>query len=167
MAKDNSVIERPPFYIVSNPRDILLTALVGVATGLLVWLLAFALKQFLIAPVFCRTADSASVCQSGDQIAFIIATIVMAAVSVAALARIDVFRPLLVSVAAAVTLWNLPSHIGGIHAYAPTFEQIAWTAVLYGLLYVLFSWILRIRNFVGSLISAVVLVIVLRLLLVR
>jgi len=162
MAKESVVIDRPPLYVSSNWSDSVQIAAAGALTGLGVWLLTFLLQQFILNPVFCRTTDTASICDNGLTIAFGVATVAMAAISVALLARLDVFRPLLVSVAAAVTLWNLPAHLHGIQLFGAGIEQLIWTVVLYGLLFVLFAWLLRLRQFAVSLILMVLVVALMR-----
>jgi hypothetical protein len=166
MAKSVTVIEKPPVYIGSSWIDILQVFGVGLAAGLLIKLLTFVTSQYFIQPVFCRTTDTFGICSQGDQVAFGIATVVIGLVTVVVLARLNVFRPLLVIVATAAALWGVISYLPVISHYATPLEQTAWLMVLYGIGYVTFSWLLRLRNFAVSLIATILLVIGLRFLLI-
>ncbi|HEX4662113.1 MAG TPA: hypothetical protein VH144_00700 [Candidatus Saccharimonadales bacterium] len=166
MAKQATVIEKPPVYIGSSWRDILQVFGVGLAAGLLIKLLTFVLKQYFIQPVFCRTTDTFGVCSQGDQVAFGIATVVISLVAVVVLARINVFRPLLVVVATAAALWGAIGYLPVVATYASPLEQALWLMLLYGIGYVVFSWLMRLRNFAASLVVAIVVVVGLRFLLI-
>lgn len=78
------------------------------------------------------------------------------------LARLRVYRPLLVVLAATIALWGMH----GIVASTAWYWVVAIFAVLFGLSYALFAWIARIRNFVMALVVTIVVVVVVRFLLV-
>lgn len=166
MTGKTTVIEKPPVYIGSPWIEVLQIFAVGLAAGAVVKLLSFITKQYFIVPVFCRTTDNFGVCVQGDQIALGIATVITALLAVVALARLNVFRPLLVVVATAATLWGLGGYLQGVNQYANWGEQTLWLMVLYGLSYVAFSWLLRVRNFAISLVATIVVIIGLRFMLI-
>lgn len=166
MAKEATVIEKPPIYIGSHWVEVLQIFAVGLGAGIVVKLLSFVTKQYFIAPVFCRTTDNFGVCGQGDQLALDIATVITALLAVVVLAHLNVFRPLLVVVATAATLWGLLGYLQGVNQYASWGEQTLWLMVLYGLGYVTFSWLLRVRNFAIGLVATIIVIVGLRYLLI-
>ena len=78
------------------------------------------------------------------------------------LARMRVYRPLLVVLAATVALWGLESSIASLPWYWGLLAVVVFFALAYGL----FSWLARIRNFIMAVVITVVVVVVIRLLLV-
>lgn len=152
----------------SQPRAVSLSyswwmmALIGAGLGVLYWGLTLLVGQFIIDPIFCRDAANASTCTSSVEISGNIAGILVATIGLGVLVRLGVLRPLIVAVATAATLWGLAGLTDGL-GWA---EVAAWSAVLYALCYVLFSWISRYARSVPVLIAAIVIVIIARIVLV-
>lgn len=167
MAKDVPVIERPPFYITSSLRESVAIAVNGLLAGIAVWGISVLLDRFVITPIFCSNASQAAACDGSGLIAFNIATVLVAVATIFSLARIGVFRPLIVALATAITLWALPSYIAGVSTAAPLFEQIVWLATLYALMFLVFSWLLRLRSFAISLVLTLAVVVLFRYLLMQ
>lgn len=165
MATDSNVVDKPPVYISTFARDFLQVAILGLVAGLLVKLLSVGLVRYFVEPVFCRGGDFAGICSSADQVALGAANVIVGIVTVVVMVRMNVFRPLLVAVAAIASLWGLTRYMSGIVIAANFAEQTLWFMVLYALVYLLFFWALRLRNFVIALILTILLVVVLRLLL--
>lgn len=118
--------------------------IIGVATGVLGWLVYMAISQFFIEPVFCRSAETFTVCKNGGTIAWVSAHIIVLAAATAALARLGVYRPLLIVLGVLVALWGAHSWLGGLEWYA----ALLWQGLLFGIAVALFGWIARIPNFV-------------------
>jgi len=55
--------------------------------------------------------------------------------------RLLIAQPLLIAVAALICLWSLASWTAGMF----WLESLAWSALLYGLVYSLFGWVVRHR----------------------
>ncbi|PLS81741.1 hypothetical protein CYG49_01175 [Candidatus Saccharibacteria bacterium] len=152
---------KTPLTIDTTARETLQAVIIGAAVGLFVGLLTFLISRFLIVPLFCRSADSFAVCANGGSIAYNSALIIVSMVAVAVLAKIGVYRPLLVSLGAAAVLWGLQSYIGPLG----WFEYAAWVIGLFALAYGVFFWILRLRNFLAAVIVFVLVIVLLRVLL--
>lgn len=165
MATEPTVIEKPPVYIITRPIDFLQAAVIGAAAGLLVKLLSEGLDRYFIEPVFCR-GDQIAVCTVNDQVALGAANVIVVIIAVVIMFQLNVFRPLLVAAAVAASFWGINSHITGINAWGNGYEQTAWFVLLYALGYLLFFWLLRLRNFALSLVITLAAVIILRLILV-
>lgn len=142
-------------------RQSLISSLfIGAGVGLAGWLFTKALLQFVIDPVFCQSPDTFSVCNNGSTIAWSVAHVIVALVSVFAMVRVNVYRPLLVVIAALISLWGLNLWLGPLEW---PFE-IMWQIILFALAYGLFAWLASVERFVVSVISTVVAVVLIRLL---
>ena len=136
-------------------------ALVGAAIGIIYWALTAVVSHFIIDQLFCRSSVSALACSNSVGLAGNIASILIAAVGLVVLVRLRVLRPLIVVVATAIVSWGLASWTEGL-----AWGEIAfWSALLYSLSYVLFSWISRYSRTIPVLISVALVVIVARILL--
>ncbi len=140
----NQTVENLPVYLPVSRVDIIRVAATGAVAGVLTGLFGWLLNRYFIEPVFCRTADSAGVCAAGGGISFYVATLAVATLAVAALARFAIYRPLLVVVGATASLWGLNVYLGKLSSWL---EYGMWLVVLFGLGYLLFYWLMRLRNF--------------------
>lgn len=155
--------DTPPTYDM-YPLDIsaiVRLLIVGALAGALGWLLYLGIIHYFISPVFCRNAETFSVCNNGGTIAWISAHVIVLAATVAALARIAVYRPLLVVLGVLLSLWGAHSWLGGMTWYA----GLLWQVVLFALAMAVFGWVARTTSFVSALIVSVGIVIIARLVL--
>ncbi len=136
-------------------------ALIGVATGALYWLLTITVGHFIIEPMFCSSSANASTCSNSVSIAGNVAGILVATIGLGILVRLQVLRPLIIAISTAILLWGLSGWTEGL-GWA---EIIAWSSILYGLSYVLFSWVSRYTRSVPVLVSAIVIVVLARIVL--
>ena len=166
MVKQSSVIDRPPLYLPATGREQLILGATGLGAGLAVYLLAQVVNRYLLVPLFCRSADSYGICANSSSVAFGVATVLVLVLATAVLARFMIYRPLLIAVAAAATLWSVLAVLAGLSVAGTPVEQIVWLMALYAIAYLLFGWLFSLRNFVISLLVALVVVVGLRLLLV-
>lgn len=133
---------------------------VGFGVGALVWLLSLLMQVIFVEPVFCRSADSFQACANGGTISIVISTIIANIVGLIALVRLKVYRPLLVVIAAIITVFGLHSWTGGMAWY----EATAWYAFVYALAYGLFAWLARMLSFAVTVILMIVIIVLLRVL---
>ena len=160
MANDNN--SSTSSYLPAQVKDIAQVLSLGIASGILIVLLGELMQRFFINPVFCNNATGGDVCGPNGLTGFYAATLIVTLLSIVTLARLNIFRPLLIAVGAAVALWGMKGQMLDLSLL----EYAFWTAVLFGLAYLLFYWLLRAQNFVLSLGLVVVAAVVLRLLLV-
>lgn len=113
---EKSTVSQPAITELKSRRALVSAASVGAGVGLAGWLLSLLVQNFFVIPVFCRSADDFGVCASGGTIAWAIAFVIVGVVSVFALVRTTVYRPLLVVLAAFVALWGI----------APWLAPLAW-----------------------------------------
>jgi len=118
-------------------------ALFGALLGVIYWGLTVLINRFI---------DSISI--SGN-----IASILVATLGIILMLRFRMAQPLIVAVAAGASLWGLSQWTNGLG----WIEIIAWSALLYGLVYTLFSWIARYARVVPVLIAIILIIIILRI----
>ena len=135
---------------------------IGASLGVLYWLLTLLIDNLIISPVFCQSVGNASVCINSVSVAGDITTILVAIIGVAVMIRFRIMQPLIVSAAAAATLWGLSGWTNGL-VWA---EIIVWSALLYALAYLLYSWIARYTRLMSVVIGIAVVVVVIRIALV-
>lgn len=155
MAEENS--SRP--YIASDGRSLIGTSVSGLVVGMAGWLASLAIQQWIIDPVFCRSSQTATICANGDAVAWTIAMIVVSIFGLLSMVRWNVFRPLLVALAALIALW-------GVHGWLAPLEwwqAMLWHGGLFMFAYLLFAWVARINAFVIALILTILLIILARL----
>lgn len=114
--------------------------LAGAGVGLFVWLVGSLLNYFVTDPLFCRSLSTAGFCTRSGAIAFNVATVLGVIVGIFALFRSAVSRPLLVTVAAAVSLWTANQWVNGLSWW----ESLLWLVLLYTISYLIYAWITRI-----------------------
>lgn len=137
-------------------------AAVGAALGAAYWALTALIDYFIISPVFCRSAGNTLVCINSVSVSGDIATILVAVIGIALMIRLRIMQPLIIAVASAAVLWGLGGWTNGL-AWG---EIVAWSALLYGLSYLLFSWISRYTRIVPVLIYIIAIVLTIRIILV-
>lgn len=154
MAKQAEVVDGAPFFIAATAQEVVPVAFIGLIIGLLAPLVGGLLATYFIEPVFCSSADAFSICATGGNFAFNISTILLAVVAIVILARLRVYRPLLIAVATAAALWGLKKYLDGLQPNI--FEYYIWFGILYALSYLVFFWLLRIRNFAISAVAVLI-----------
>lgn len=136
-------------------------ALIGAALGIMYWALVFIISHFVVDQLFCGSSVNALACSNSVDLSGNIASILVATIGLGVLVRLRVLRPLIVVIAAAIVLWGLAGWTDGL-AWG---EVAFWSALLYSLAYVLFSWISRYSRTIPVLISVALVAIIARLVL--
>lgn len=131
-------------------------ALVGVAVGVLTWLVAAGINRFILVPMFCGNVANAALCTQGTTIAAAMSGVLVGIMTVPVLAMLGVRRPLLVVTAAFVALWQL-----NVWSMAPL-QAVLWSAIAYALMYLALLWINRIRGNVAAIVMMALVVVLAR-----
>ncbi len=118
-------------------------ALVGMILGVLYWWLTVLIERY---------TNSLGI--AGD-----IASILVATIGIIIMLNMHTARPLVVVLASVISLWGLAQLTNGL----VWFEIIVWSALLYGLAYTLFSWVIRYKRTVTVLIVAIIIVFIMRI----
>lgn len=141
------VAEAKPAIIEQDGRGIVKIAIIGAILGVVAWGLAFLLERFVLRAMFCGD-ESAAMCVNISAYAGNIAAVIVAVIGVVALVRAGVFRPLLIVLGGAISLWGMAAWLAPLGIV----EQIVWSVLLYALAYVLYAWVARVRHAVVVLI---------------
>lgn len=162
MPESVSSEQKPVLYFPTTTQDAARVLLVGLGVGVLVVLLSELIARYFIDPIFCRSTDAFTVCANGGMVAFNVSLVIVSMAAVAVLAKLGVFRPLLVAIGPAASLWGIKAYMSGMS----WLEYGFWFVALCALTYSLFYWLMRVSNFVVSLIVLVVAIVVIRLTLI-
>ena len=66
----------------------------------------------------------------------------MSVVGISVLVKLGVFRPLLIVLASLITLWGLSGWLADVSIV----EAALWSSLVYGLSYITYAWLARIRR---------------------
>ncbi|HSE61585.1 MAG TPA: hypothetical protein VLA88_04810 [Candidatus Saccharimonadales bacterium] len=146
---NSSTILKP--YLETDRMEVFRVGLVGVIVGLIVPLLALAIANWFIDPIFCRSNQSFSICNSGGIVAYHSAAIIVAMAVIAIFANWGVFRPLPLVIAATIAMWGFKKFVDPLTS-GNWVEYYLFSMALTALSYLLFYWLLRLRNFPASII---------------
>lgn len=136
-----------------QPQQMAQVVVLGAATGLIVWILTFLVKQAVIVPLFCSGA-----CTNATDVAGVVATVLGGAVGLMGLVRVGVYRPLMIVIAVAIALGGLAGLVYGMAWY----QTLLWSVALYAAAYAAFAWFVRIRPLIPALIVVIGVVILTR-----
>jgi len=128
---------------ISNYYSLWRIALIGATLGVMNWLLTAFIGNF-VNPL--TTAGNVSI-------------IITTTIGIVVMVRLNMIRPLIVALAAAVSLWGLASLVGGLWWV----EALAWNILLYMLAYLIFSWLCRYAKVVPVFFSVIMIVILVRI----
>lgn len=140
-----------------QPQQFVQIALLGAGAGVIVWLLTLVVRHIILVPLFCGDPTT-NLCVGAPDLAGNIATLLTAVIALLGLVRFSVFRPLLIVIAAAISLWGL----GTMTAGQLWFESLAWSILLYAFVYVLYAWLVRLRSFVQATVVVLIVVVLTR-----
>lgn len=134
-------------------------ALTGVGIGALFFILTFLVGHFIIEPLYCGTSLNVASCSTSVGISGNIATILAGTVGLGIMVSLRVIRPIIVAIATAILLWGLSTWTVGLGWG----EAVGWSALLYGLSYLLFAWICRYSQTVPVIIVVILVSVVARI----
>lgn len=153
--KDDYLFTDSPFAHFTR-RTFLGVLLTAIVASILTFVLTMAIDKVVLQPVMCQVGSGAD-CNSSQQIAYHISSIIAGIVAVVMLVQASVYRPLLVVLSSAVSLWSIYE---AFLAGAPWPLQLLSLVVLNSITFIAFAWLLRAYNFAVALVSSFVLVVV-------
>lgn len=142
-------------------RELVSVILSGLAIGVVTWILYYLLNTYIFSAVLCRPQAPAD-CSNAPSYAMTVSIIIASIAGLALLARMRVYRPLLVVLASAVSLWGFQHLTNGMQWYG----ALPVIALLFGFSYGLYTWLGRLRSFILAIVVTVVMVVAVRLALV-
>lgn len=157
MANVRELFERVEPAVTMSYRQLGWIAAIGAGVGLAAWVLGMVLDMALFRFIFCRDAGIEGCAVSGaygSAAGMLLAT----GLGVWALVRIQIFRPLLIGLAAALTLWGIFNLMAAQSWYVTMFVSV----FLFAIAYMLFGWIMRLRSLLWAVILSIVLLVIVR-----
>lgn len=135
---------------------LLVSALViGALVGIGGWAIDLFLQRYFIEPVFCASPDSVGVCENGSTIAWVLSHVLVVGASVVAMVGAMIYRPLLVALAALITVWGMGGWLDGLVWW----NAMLWQALIFALAYGVYAWIARTVQFwIAALVTLLVVV---------
>ena len=136
--------------------------LIGLAVGLVTYAIFVPLTKLVFEPILCGNESVALVrCGTEASFAAAIAIVLGSMGGLTFLVRERVFRPLLVVLAVALSLWGVLIVVAAL----PWYLAVVITALAFGLAYSAFSWIAQPSSLTVAMVATTVLVVVARLIL--
>lgn len=151
--------ERIEPIVPMSRAELMRVFVIGLAAGLVALGAYMLLKQYVFDRAMCTT-DASATCAQSPTYSMIVSMVLSALVTLVALVQSRTFRPLLVVIAASIALWGFERLLVSA---LPWYLELVLGAVLFGLVYLLFAWVVRIRSFIVAAIVALVLAIAVQL----
>lgn len=131
---------------------------VGLAVGLLAWLLGHLLDAYVFKTILCAGETPSVKCGTSYQYANAGAMILAAGAGLFALVRLHLYRPLLIGLLATLALWGILDKAWSL----PWHLSLLYSAIIFAVAYALFAWAARIRSFLIALGVSIILLIIVR-----
>lgn len=141
-------------YIETDRMELLRVAIIGALVGITVPLLGIAIANGLISPIFCHANEGFAICASGGVVAYHIAAIVAALAVIGLFANWGIFRPLPLVLAVTIAMWGFKKFVDPLTS-GSWLEYYAFSLLLTMLCFLLFYWLLRLRNFPLSILATI------------
>ena len=136
-------------------------AAIGLGLGLMYWVLTYLVGHFIVDQLFCNNSADAVNCTNSTSISGNIADVLVATIGLGIMIRLRIFRPIVIAAATAILLWGLAGWTEGLWFL----EAIGWSMLLFGLCYLLFSWIGRYARSVPVLVVTLIVLVIGRIVL--
>lgn len=149
--------EKAPLFAVVQPAQFVQVVIIGAIVGALSWVFAQVLGTYVLKPASC--SGDVLVCAVSSHPAVIVAALMAGCIGLFGLVKLQVFRPLLVVIAATMSAWGVVSLLTAL----PWHGSLLATILFYAISYAAFMWIARIRVFWLVILISVVVVVALRL----
>lgn len=152
--------DKPLPYVTMTAKQAAQVIVLGLIVGLLTYGLSYLFEMAILRSVPCE-GDTAVICASATSYANAAASIVASGIGLFGLVKLQAFRPLLIVLAVAMSLWKMMEVVGTL----PKYGMVIAGGVLYAMAYIVFAWIARVRLFWPAVILMLILVIVIRFIL--
>lgn len=124
----------------------------GLLAGLITYLLYIGIDKFVFEPILCRESAALARCDSKSDFAAGTAIVIGSLLGLFLLVRERVYRPILAILGVMVALWGVFSLLGTLNIFVAGIISV----VLFGISYVLFSWLVQPTSLVISLSGVII-----------
>ena len=129
-----------------NMRTVLNIVLYGALVGLVTFLLYLILSKLVFEPILCRDTIALARCAAKNDFASGVAIILASLVGLFLLVRERVYRPILAIIGVCISLWGILAVVAVLPVVIAGFVTI----ILFGVSYLLFSWLVQPTSLVIS-----------------
>jgi len=129
-------LEKERVVTITTRKEIIQTIIIGLVGGALVWMFKLVFENWVMRPLFCRTPDTAAICANNHLSSFIIAIVIVGAISTAIAIAMRTYRALVISLATFVSfgaLWGI------LNAQTTVWTPFIISAIFLALLYLFFT----------------------------
>lgn len=134
----------------------------GIVVGLVTLALYYILDKYVFTPGLCNDLNAGTGrCENKLTFASGFAMAIGGLAGLFAMVQLRIFRPLLVVLLVVVGLWNVLLVSSGL----PWLLHALLVAVIFGVAYAVFAWLVQLRSLLLSVVLSVVLVVLMRLIL--
>ena len=162
MATRKAVEQVQPGALMMAWKDLLKIGIFGALIGLLTMGLYVLFDRYVFTPTLCSDMNIGSGrCENKLVFSSSVALVIGALPALFFFVQQRVYRPLLVLLLAVVTLWNIPLLIGELALLPATLLSL----LIFALTYLVFAWLVQIRNFSVALIASIAVVVIVRIIL--
>lgn len=142
-------------------RSLISIGLVGLMVGVVTYALQLVLLQYVFEPIMCREGVSVARCDSREAFSSSLAIILGSIVGLVFLVRQRSYRPLLVVLAVALSMWGIFVALASL----PWLIAAIAISLAFALSYMLFAWLVQPDSLALSLVLVTVAVVAVRLVL--
>lgn len=155
-------VEATTAPLLMSLRSVLTIVVIGVVVGLITLAAYYLLDRYVFTPGLCSDLNEGTGrCENKLYFSSGFAMVIGAMAGLFGLVQQRVFRPLLVVLLVTVGLWNVPL----LDIGSTVWLKVLIVALLFGIAYAAFSWLVQLRNFVVALVLSVVVVVLMRVIL--
>lgn len=152
MAKVIQAVDPHAAWSTMSVRMVAKIFLYGLLVGVVSFALYVGLDRFVFEPVLCRENAALARCESKDEFAAGAAIVLGSLLGLFLLVRERVYRPILAIIGIAISLWG----VFGLVGVLPILLAACVATILFGLAYVVFSWLVQPTSLVVSLVGVLV-----------
>lgn len=144
--------------------ELLRTAGLGAIIGLLLPILSNAFDMWFIRLVFCYGNQTFAFCNYSGILSYDALTVLLAIGAIIILTHWQIFRPILIVIAVAVTMWGFKQHMSAVEMHG-MWEYYTFSVLLYSAAYLLYYWLMRLKSRVASVVITLLVIVLIRWLL--
>lgn len=152
MAKVVEAIDSHAAWSVMRPRTALNVFLYGLIVGAVTYLLFLLLDRLVFQMILCQQGMVTARCDTSSGYASGVSIILGSIVGLVLLVRERIYRPILAIIGVCVSLWT----IFAIVASLPLLVALVIISVIFGLSYLLFSWLVQPTSLFVSLAGVII-----------
>lgn len=152
MAKVIQAVDPHAAWSTMSVRMVAKIFLYGLLVGVVSFALYVGLDRFVFEPVLCRENAALARCESKDEFAAGAAIVLGSLLGLFLLVRERVYRPILAIIGIAISLWG----VFGLVGVLPILLAACVATILFGLAYVVFSWLVQPTSLVVSLVGVLI-----------